>query len=563
MSNTDGSGYLKGGLAASNLWAQSGVQVNGGGCIETGFGVDGKEVNAGKICYGAFDDKKSLDVVGAGQNGSRSVRLWDNARTDALQLGNKWRLSGAGDSVGGNDGWLRLTNPAGTQYAAGGLAAQNLTAVENVLAKNVNASAISTTSGVTVPSSAAALSLIEQKGPGSAAADRYGLAQRSGAARVFASGTNPAATVGLSFAKADGTFQDALTASPKGTVDVRGDMVAAGNVTAMKTLDVRGNANVQGRVFFKNGDAVSASGTAANDTDAYFMEKVSQGNENNNHLRLTINDDPDESFQIWGDSCRAPGSCGGPGMRAHQFTANGDTWHRGSVSSGRGLSVQDTDPGPLVEKQYGADRGSRYGVGQFPNGQTRMYAASSHAPATVNLSFAKPDGSFADVLTANNDASLTTATGLKISGAWSGYPDNSSTRSEISNDTRGFKQLMIVGNKSAGGERRVGVWDRLDVNGTLNTTGHSYAASVGRPRENNDWFRINQAHGGNPAQAGVAMYNGVAINDGGGLSVGAWKKVPNGSLETTGDARVGGKLCLQDKCITKDQLSAIMQKAGV
>lgn len=40
-------------------------------------------------------------------------------------------------------------------------------------------------------------------------------------------------------------------------------------------------------------------------------------------------------------------------------------------------------------------------------------------------------------------------------------------RAEIANDTGSYKTLMILGNKSAdGGTRRVGIWDRLDVNGT-------------------------------------------------------------------------------------------------
>jgi hypothetical protein len=51
---------------------------------------------------------------------------------------------------------------------------------------------------------------------------------------------------------------------------------------------------------------------------------------------------------------------------------------------------------------------------------------------------------------------------------WQSTPDGANNVSEISNDTIGFKTLMIVGNKSAGAERRVGIWDRLDVNGTLN-----------------------------------------------------------------------------------------------
>jgi hypothetical protein len=67
----------------------------------------------------------------------------------------------------------------------------------------------------------------------------------------------------------------------------------------------------------------------------------------------------------------------------------------------------------------------------------------------------------------NNDS----INGIKFSKGWTGYPDDKTDGAEISNDTDGFKQLMIVGNKSAGEnegtKRKVGVWDQLTVHGQL------------------------------------------------------------------------------------------------
>jgi len=60
---------------------------------------------------------------------------------------------------------------------------------------------------------------------------------------------------------------------------------------------------------------------------------------------------------------------------------------------------------------------------------------------------------------------------VRFSSGWTGFPDNATTKAEISNDTTGYKTLMIVGNKSAGGVRRVSVWDRLEVNGEFAVTG--------------------------------------------------------------------------------------------
>ena len=57
---------------------------------------------------------------------------------------------------------------------------------------------------------------------------------------------------------------------------------------------------------------------------------------------------------------------------------------------------------------------------------------------------------------------------LLISNAWSSYPDlGNNGWAEISNDIGTYRELMIVGNKSAGGTRHVGVWDQLYVHGNL------------------------------------------------------------------------------------------------
>lgn len=52
-------------------------------------------------------------------------------------------------------------------------------------------------------------------------------------------------------------------------------------------------------------------------------------------------------------------------------------------------------------------------------------------------------------------------TGVSLTQGWKNGADT--TSSEISNDVGTYKKLMVVGNKSAGGEREVGVWDNLSV----------------------------------------------------------------------------------------------------
>jgi hypothetical protein len=63
--------------------AHSDVAVISNKCFETGRGVSGKEMNAGKVCYKAFSD--GLDIVGAGSQGNpRKVKVWDNMETGKI-----------------------------------------------------------------------------------------------------------------------------------------------------------------------------------------------------------------------------------------------------------------------------------------------------------------------------------------------------------------------------------------------------------------------------------------------------------------------------------------------
>lgn len=55
-------------------------------------------------------------------------------------------------------------------------------------------------------------------------------------------------------------------------------------------------------------------------------------------------------------------------------------------------------------------------------------------------------------------------------------------------------------------------------------------------RNDGDWLRI---HGGDN---GTAVYKGMSINEDGGLAIGSWNHVPQGTLDVTGDTNLHGKL---------------------
>ncbi|HEU0015552.1 MAG TPA: hypothetical protein VFQ45_17885 [Longimicrobium sp.] len=178
--------------------------------------------------------------------------------------------------------------------------------------------------------------------------------------------------------------------------------------------------------------------------------------------------------------------------------------------------------------------------------------------ATGNVGIAVTDPQ--DRLHVNGSARLLgDANPLRITGGWSNFADGNSARAEISNDTGTYKALMIVGNASAGQGRRVGVWDRLEVNGTLATTGDAAvggALSFGerggqhvnlwrtgygigiqgstqyfRSDAHFAWFRGGAHHNDtfNPGPNGAAL---MVLNTAGSLGIGT--TAPRARLEVAG-----------------------------
>lgn len=116
-------------------------------------------------------------------------------------------------------------------------------------------------------------------------------------------------------------------------VQGRESVYAGDNAAWMRSsgdVHVGNNIHVQNKMFFKD-PSFATAGNVPNNTDAYYLEKVVTETDNS-HLRLTINDGQNESFQIWGDSCSV-GNCAGPGALRHRFEASGNAWHQGSVNA--------------------------------------------------------------------------------------------------------------------------------------------------------------------------------------------------------------------------------------
>jgi hypothetical protein len=96
--------------------------------------------------------------------------------------------------------------------------------------------------------------------------------------------------------------------------------------------DRDGNINLRGKMFFKDG-SLSVEPNEYNGSDPYYLEKVTNGVDNNkSDLRLTINADENESFQVWGNAC-GTGNCDGDGEEQHELRADGYSWHKKMVNT--------------------------------------------------------------------------------------------------------------------------------------------------------------------------------------------------------------------------------------
>jgi hypothetical protein len=133
--------------------------------------------------------------------------------------------------------------------------------------------------------------------------DRYGVGAYSpGQMRLYTSDGYAPARINLSYAKGPNDFNDVVSVSRDG-------------------MHLNNN-----KLFF---DAENA-----NNSDPYYLQKIVAGGDQSS-LRLTLNDNADESFQIWGNSCGESGGCGGAGALKHSFISNGDARHVGTTYTGK------------------------------------------------------------------------------------------------------------------------------------------------------------------------------------------------------------------------------------
>ena len=153
------------------------------------------------------------------------------------------------------------------------------------------------------------------------------------------------------------------TSNPLEAIDVIGNIEASQNIYAMNRMSV-GHSNPT--------EAFDVIGNAKISSNAYVMRSLGIGTSN-----------PSSNLHVVGTAL-----------------VTGVLTTQAVVNAGGSILVTSTDPGPLVQTNYNqSTTDNRYGIGQFTNGQLRVYTAGSHTPATLSLSLAQASGAFEDMLT--------------------------------------------------------------------------------------------------------------------------------------------------------------------
>ena len=323
---------------------------------------------------------------------------------------------------------------------------------------------------------------------------------------------------------------DALKLNDKGTRHLC--QIASAQVQQVCDVDV----NVAERLFFHDvsmhdtpylGDnGWALDGKTGNNSDPYYMQKLTPG-PNESSLRLTINDDANESFQIWGNACGTTG-CGGEGAQQHKFRADGSASHSGSLVIGA--------PGTAAD--YGWVSGS-YPSGGSLNIYNRHAGNWTHFPWVDGKNYIRNgtqvDGSFT-VAKGNGDWNWVRVAGNHADNLYLG--SDGTNRGVWADGDRDFS-IYNQGNRAL----------TVKTDGSVQTTGNT-------TRLTGD-FHSTTCDGRMNLTSGETMYllpkDGVVVGK-------EWGG--NGKLSVEGTARVAGKFCIGSTCIRESDLKTLLHNVG-
>jgi len=302
-----------------------------------------------------------------------------------------------------------------------------------------------------------------------------------------------------------------------------------GSAMTEKVCD--GNANVARRLFFHDATMTTTPlfdtdgttlGKTGNNSDPYYMQKLTPS-ANESSLRLTINDDADDSFQIWGNACGTTG-CGGEGVQQHKFRADGSASHAGSLVLGA--------PGTATD--YSSTSGS-YPLGGALNIYNRDTDTWTHFPDIDGNNYIRNDtqvdGTFM-VTKGDGDWNWVHVAGNHSDNLYLG--SDGTNRGIWADGGRDFSIYNL---------NRPGL--NIKTDGTLEVPGsttHLKSASHTTACD-------GRMHLSSGEQLHLLPNDGVVVSK---------KQGGNGSISVEGDATVGGKFCIGSTCISESDLVSML-----
>lgn len=246
---------------------------------------------------------------------------------------------------------------------------------------------------------------------------------------------------------------------------IHGNTEFIGGLSTIGNVAAGSNMSVQGRLHFRDA-SFSTSQSPSNNNDSYYLEKITTGGLNKSALRLTINNDSNESLQIWGNAC-ASGNCASQGSMVHTFTADGHAIHTGNLYAGNitASSVLSASNDAWLSSDGIGYVSDKFGIGRISSKNTpQSLSVTSGTPNEFNSIFehglstvkiAKDTGDGLSVVTRSSKENTSAVSVYSASGELLDIRNNG----RISMGLQDTNAAVVIRNKDVRVGRGIDAWD--------------------------------------------------------------------------------------------------------
>jgi len=310
------------------------------------------------------------------------------------------------------------------------------------------------------------------------------------------------------------------------------------------------------------------------DNDPYHLRKI--GNTDNNHLRLTLNDNNNESLQIWGDSCKTDKCAADGGTVKHVFDTNGNASHTGGMKVTGGRShFKDAENKGRVRV------GAAWGIPGFYSEDNQDIVVGVPGNRKVNLGTA---GKFVEITGNGNmkvPSDINTPVLSRIGGDWLRINQQGNSAGKVAayggfsiNDTRSRSGGLSVGSWAPPGQGNIKATGSIGASGINIINGKNNRGNPdGAPTHFNyngkgeNYIRGYTIHQGelrilNPKNENNMGWGTHFNHEGKGRNYIRGKTEMRGDVNFIGNIKTDGKICINNTCITESQLKTIINSSN-